>query len=105
MWKDQSKFSIDGKVVTPEFKNGGWADVFCESATKDPIQYAIDNNIKIDTLDARVYKNQMLKGEKQGVKVAAAGGESPSKPTKFVDKLMSERKSARATKKGGGRGV
>lgn len=88
-----------------EFKNGGWVDVFSRSATKDPIQYAIDNNIKIDKLDARVYKNQMLKGEKQEMQVAAAGGKSPRKPTKFAEKLMSERKGARATKKGGGRGM
>jgi hypothetical protein len=85
-----------------EFKNGGWVDVFSRSATKDPIQYAIDNNIKIDKLDARVYKNQMLKSEKQEIQVTAAGGKSPRKQIGFVDKLMSERKGAGATKKGRG---
>ena len=47
----------------------------------------------------------MLKGEKKEMQVAAAGGKSPRKQTKFAEKLMSERKGARATKKGGGRGM
>ncbi len=41
--------------VSPEFKTGGWVKAFAESPEKDPIQYAIKHNIKIDGIDAKQY--------------------------------------------------
>ena len=41
--------------VSPAFKQGGWVKAFAESVEKDPIKYAIKNNIKIDGLDPKDY--------------------------------------------------
>lgn len=41
--------------VAPEFKKGGWVKALAESSEKDPIQYAIKHNIKIDGIDAKQY--------------------------------------------------
>ncbi len=54
--------------VSPEFKQGGWVNAFAESVEKDPIKYAIKNNIKIDGLDPKDYAlnsilDQYLKAE------------------------------------------
>ena len=37
------------------FRDGEWVQSFAESAEKDPIKYAIKNNIKIDGLDPKDY--------------------------------------------------
>ena len=41
--------------VSPAFKQGRWVKAFAESVEKDPIKYAIKNNIKIDGLDPKDY--------------------------------------------------
>ncbi len=45
--------------VSPEFKNGGWLEAFANSPVKDPVLYAIDNNITIEGKDAKewAYEN------------------------------------------------
>ncbi len=45
--------------VSPEFKNGGWLKAFANSSVKDPVLYAINNNITIEGKDAKewVYEN------------------------------------------------
>ncbi len=45
--------------VLPEFNNGGWLEAFANSPVKDPVLYAINNNIKIEGIDAKewAYEN------------------------------------------------
>lgn len=45
--------------VSPEFKNGGWLKAFANSPVKDPVLYAINNNITIEGKDAKewAYEN------------------------------------------------
>ena len=44
--------------VSPEFKNGGWLQEFSKSASKDPIAYAIQNNIKIEGKEPQVWAKE-----------------------------------------------
>ncbi len=93
-----AKFDIDDRVVTREFKNGGWITALNRSATKDPIQYAIANNIQINGLDAQVYQQQMLKSGKQEVQFAAAEGNPPLQQVvkELRDGLLSQKPGASA---------
>ena len=46
-----AKFDLGGKV-DEKFKNGGWVKAFDKSPEKDPVQYAIQHNIKIEGKEA-----------------------------------------------------
>ncbi len=46
--------------ISKEFKKGGWLEEFAESQEKDPVQYAIKNNIKIDGIDPNQYALKMV---------------------------------------------
>ncbi|ABV74539.1 hypothetical protein A1C_01045 [Rickettsia akari str. Hartford] len=39
--------------VSPKFNNGGWLEAFAHSPVKDPVLYAIYNNIKIEGINAK----------------------------------------------------
>lgn len=45
--------------VSPKFKNGGWLEAFANAPVKDPVFYAINNNITIEGKDAKewAYEN------------------------------------------------
>ena len=91
--------------VSPEFKQGGWVKAFAESVEKDPIKYAIKNNIKIDGLDPKDYAlntilDQYLKADGPKAKELEAkyiavlkdlsGDKSPDNINKNIKHLMLE---------------
>ncbi len=59
--------------VLPEFKQGGWLEVFANSPIKDPVEYAAHNNIQIEGKNAldwayeNDYQIKVSKGSKQEI--------------------------------------
>jgi hypothetical protein len=93
-----AKFDIDNKVITPEFKNGTWIQAINSSATKDPVEYAIANNLTIEKLSPRKYKQKMQESGKQEVQLAQTSAPSPKQVAQQLGAALDNQKSdAQAT--------